>query len=76
MSVKNLLSSNPTGFYLRKINKPPDKLQKGIENIGEYTSNRNWFIVELFMDELYFTITEIIDDSTQYIYTYIYIVKF
>ena len=68
--MENFLNSKPTEFFLSVIKKLPNKWQEVIQNNSEYTIDLNEFIV---MNELYVGKTEIIQDSTQYIYIYIYI---
>ena len=65
--VENFLSSKPNEFYLRGINRQPDKWQKVIQNNGKYTIDLCEFIVKLFKNKLFFTNMEIISDSTQYL---------
>ena len=52
-------------FYLRGMDKLPDKWPKVIQNSGEWTVDWKEFI-KLFMNKLHFTKTEIIDASPQY----------
>ena len=68
--VENLLENflKPGESCLRGINKLADKWREIIQDNGEYTIDWNEFILELFMNKIYFTKTEIIYESTQYIY--------
>ena len=70
MFVQNLLSSKPAKFYLRGIN----KLIKDKRRLKIMT-NIDWklFVVQLFIDMLCFTWTEIIYHATLHTHTHIYI---
>ena len=52
--VENLLSSKATEFYLKGINKLPDKWQEVIKNDGEYIIDRDLFIVKLMLNKFCF----------------------
>ena len=65
--MENFLTAKPTKYYLTGTKDLPDKWQLVFKNHGNYTVDSNQFTVKLFINQLYFTKTEIIHHSTQYI---------
>ena len=66
--MEKLKSSKPVKFYLRRIKKRTDQWQEVIQNNDKYIMDFNLFIVELFINKIYFDNSEIIYNSSQYIF--------